>query len=52
MFAEIRNLLLLFLWIFGVVVAKGFWSSFFAITLFPYAWYLAVEHLLKYWGVI
>lgn len=52
MFANLNGLLMIGLWIFGVIVAKGFWSTFFSITLFPYAWYLAVEHLLKFWGVI
>lgn len=30
-------------WLVGVVLAKGFWSTVFAVTLPPYAWYLVVE---------
>lgn len=52
MFVNLNTLLMIGLWLFGVVVAKGFWSTFFAVTVFPYAWYLAVEHLLTFWGVI
>lgn len=30
----------------GWVVAKGFWSTLFALCIPPYAWYLTVEHFL------
>lgn len=33
-------------WIAGAVIAKGFWSTFFTIFFFPYAWYLVVEKYL------
>jgi hypothetical protein len=30
-------------WLVGIVLAKGFWSTFFAIFFIPYAWYLGVD---------
>ena len=37
---------LIILWIVGIVLAKGFWSTLFALFVIPWAWYLAVEHIL------
>ena len=39
-------------WIGGIVIAKGFWSVFFAVIFAPYAWYLVIEYLLKYTGIV
>jgi len=33
-------------WITGIVLAKGFWSTAFAIYLPPWAWYLVIEKFL------
>ena len=33
-------------WLMGLVIAKGFWSTLFAIFP-PYAWYLTVERAMK-----
>lgn len=33
------------LWVFGVIVAQGFWSTLLAFVIPFYAWYLALEHL-------
>lgn len=33
-------------WIAGIVLAHGFWSTTFAITIPPYALYLVVEKLI------
>jgi hypothetical protein len=41
------SIFFLLLWIVGIVIAKGFWSTLFSIFFFPWAWYLAVEHVLK-----
>jgi len=38
-------------WIFGFVLAKGFWQTLFAVIPF-YSWYLSVEHFARYFGVI
>lgn len=43
---------LCFLWLAGIVIAKGFWSTFFAIFFAPYSFYLVVEKLLLFWGII
>jgi hypothetical protein len=42
----------LFLWLLGVVAAKGFVSTCVAIVCFPWAWYLAVEKLMQALGVV
>jgi len=34
-------------WIFGLVLAKGFWSTLIALTIFPWSWYLVAEYLIK-----
>lgn len=44
--------ILLAMWLVGTVIASGFWATFFAITFFPFAWYLAMERFLQIWGVI
>lgn len=38
-------------WIAGAVLAKGFWSTAFAVLLPPWAWYLVVEKVLLAMGV-
>jgi hypothetical protein len=36
-----------FTWIGGIVIAKGFWSTFFAV-IFPFwAWYLVAERVIE-----
>jgi hypothetical protein len=35
------------LWLGGVVIAKGFWSTFFAVLFPPWAIYLVAELLLN-----
>lgn len=42
-------LILISSWIAGVVIAKGFWSTLFAIYIPPYAWYLFVEQAMLKW---
>lgn len=47
----VASVVLLFAWIAGFVIAKGFWST--AACLFPlWAYYLVVERLLQMWGVV
>jgi hypothetical protein len=38
-------------WIAGVVIAKGFWSTLFAIYIPPYAWYLLMEQVMLKWFI-
>lgn len=52
MFDRAFVLVLLTMWLAGTVIASGFWATFFAITFFPFAWYLAMERFLQFWGVI
>lgn len=43
------SLFLILLWLMGIVLAKGFWSTFFAVIIPIYGWYLVVEAIaLKY----
>ena len=34
------------IWIAGIVIANGFWSTFFALFIPLWAWYLVIERLL------
>lgn len=49
---SIISLLILISWVVGIVIAKGFWSVFFAICFPPYAIYLTVEHYLIMFNLI
>ena len=40
------------MWVFGAVLAKGFWSTFFSIFFFPWGWYLVVEKIAIHFGVL
>lgn len=35
------------IWLAGVVLAKGFWSTFFAVIFPLWAWYLVAERLVE-----
>lgn len=43
---------MMFMWVSGIIIAKGFWSTFFAIFFFPYGWYLVIEKFLIVQGLI
>ena len=43
---SIASLIFIISWITGIVLAKGFWSTTFAIIVFPYSWYLVIEKVL------
>lgn len=49
---SIISLLILISWVVGVVIAKGYWSIFFAVCFPPYAIYLDVEHYLTMFNLI
>jgi hypothetical protein len=49
---NLAHLILIGFWLFGIVVAEGVLSTFFAIILPFWAWYLGVEHLAIYFGII
>jgi len=33
------------LWLLGIIIAKGFWSTFFAVIIPIYGWYLFLERI-------
>lgn len=48
----IVSLILLICWIAGIVIAKGFWSTFFAIFVPLWAYYLTIEmFIIKFIGL-
>lgn len=47
-FGELLRLFVMVVpWILGIVLAKGFWSTFFAFILPFWAWYLVAEKYLQ-----
>ena len=40
------------MWVAGIVIASGFWSTLFAVIMPLWAWYLTIEKLLMHFGVI
>jgi len=43
------KVILTILWVAGVVLAQGFWTTFFAFLLPFYAWYIVIEQvIIKY----
>lgn len=44
------QLVLLALWVFGIVLAKGFWSTFFAVIIPFYSYYLVGEYFFMRFG--
>ena len=45
------ELIFLVVWVAGVVLACGFWSTFFAVIIPFWAWYLVIEALIYGPGV-
>jgi hypothetical protein len=39
-------------WVAGIVLAQGFWSTFFAIFVPLWAWYISVQHLMVHFGLL
>lgn len=48
----IAKLLLIATWVCGIVIAKGFWSTLFAVWIPFWAWYLVAEKLMIAYGVL
>jgi len=44
--SALMELLVLMAWIVGIVLAKGFWSTLFAVMLPPWALYLVAERIV------
>lgn len=49
MFELVMGFVALGFWVFGFVLAKGFWSTFFCIIPF-YSYYVVGEHFWKLYG--
>ncbi len=49
---SIGRALLIAAWVSGAVLAQGFWSTFFAVILPFWAWYLVAERIMQHYGVI
>lgn len=46
---DIASLIGVTIWVSGWIIANGFWSTFFAVVIPFYSWYLVIEHfLIKY----
>jgi hypothetical protein len=45
---QLVQLIALAIWITGIVVAKGVWSTFFAVIIPFWSWYLTIEYFLFY----
>ena len=46
---EIFEFISIIIWIAGIVIAKGFWMTFWAVIIPFFSWFLVIEHfLLKY----
>jgi len=41
------SLILFIAWLTGIVLAKGFWSTFFAVIFPLWSYYLVVKHLVE-----
>lgn len=50
--AWLSMMLFLIPWTAGVVLAKGFWSTLFAVIFFPWAFYLVVERCMQALGIV
>jgi hypothetical protein len=35
------------LWLIGIILAKGFWSTFFAVVFPLWSWYLVAERIVE-----
>jgi len=48
----IAQIIMALIWMTGVVISKGFWSTFFCIVFPPWSWYIVVEKALIIQGII
>lgn len=44
---RLANIILLFTWIAGIVIAQGFWSTFFAIIVPLWSYYLVIARIVE-----
>ena len=48
----LAKLVSIVVWVFGIVLAKGFWSTFFAVIFPLWAWYLVIEFAAHKYGLL
>ena len=48
----IMKLISILIWLIGIVIANGFWSTFFAVVIPLYGWYLTIEHFLIKFNIL
>jgi hypothetical protein len=49
---SIFSFILIVMWVFGIIIAKGFWSTSIAVIIPLWSWYLVVEHLVVKYGLM
>lgn len=49
---SIYRIVLFICWIAGIIIAKGFWSTLFAFFIPFWSWYLVIEKIFIYYGVV
>lgn len=48
---QMAGIFMLIMWIGGIVLAKGFWSTFAGIFMPFWAWYLVIERAMQVYGM-
>lgn len=49
---NIAGVIAFLIWMCGIVIAKGFWSTFFAVCIPFWAWYLFAERILTEYNLL
>jgi len=49
---ELVYFISMLVWMHGLVLAEGFWQTFFGIVVFPYSYYMVVKYYLIMFGLI
>jgi hypothetical protein len=47
---DVVYLAIIIIWVAGIVIAKGFWTTTFAILLAPFSFYLVIEKVMTSQG--
>ena len=48
----LAQLVLIFLWVFGIYLAQGFASTALAVIVPLWAWYLSIAHLVVHFNLV
>ena len=49
---SVAQLIAVLFWIAGMVIAKGFWSTFFAVLVPLWSYIVVVREFLRFYGVV